>query len=226
MNCRIERPGRRACVFAALILIALAGCKNEGTKTPAADPAAASNPTGSTQKSTKPAAPALPVGFTCCNLHYDGDWINDINYATLPMIPVGTAAKVTEYGRHRAFAIVGREKMRLGLDYGRKEQTLQQWTEKIVVADDPKVKIATFPDAIKNAIRQGKISKGMTKEQVIMSVGYPLTSENSSLDAPVWRMWVSNWEEYQVVWGQDDLVKEITGDPAALTLIVYNPALP
>ena len=222
----IEYCGKRACVVVALTVMALAGCKSEGTKAPAADQASTSKPTGTTQKSTKPAEPSLPAGFTCCNFHYEGDWISDSNYTTLPMIPVGTPAKVTKYARHRAYADIGGKQMRLGHDYGRDQEKLEQWTAKMIVADDPKIKIATFPDAIKNAIRQGKIAKGMTKEQVIMSVGYPLTSENSSLDASVWRMWVSSFEEYQVIWGSDGLVKEIIGNPTALTMVVYNPAIP
>ena len=39
---------------------------------------------------------------------------------------------------------------------------------------------------------------GMTREQVIVAVGYPLTSENVSLDAPVWRLWRSSDGEYQL----------------------------
>ena len=113
--------------------------------------------------------------------------------------------------------------MRLGHDYGRDQETLQQWTAKMIVADDPIIKIATFPDAIKDAIRMGRLSKGMTREQVIMSVGYPLTNENASLDAPVWRMRASDTQVYQVVWGTDGLVKDIIGDPWALSLVVYKP---
>ena len=37
------------------------------------------------------AAPAfaedLPEGYTCCNLHDDGDWISDANWGTMPVIP-------------------------------------------------------------------------------------------------------------------------------------------
>ena len=32
--------------------------------------------------------PSFPrQGYACCDLHYDKDWINDGNYAELPMIP-------------------------------------------------------------------------------------------------------------------------------------------
>ena len=40
------------------------------------------------------------TGYTCCNLHYESDWINDGNYAELPMIGAGPPATVTGYGRH------------------------------------------------------------------------------------------------------------------------------
>ena len=224
MTDHTEHWRKRACVLAALVAMALAGCKSEGTKAPAADAASTSKPSGYTQKTAAPSESALPEGFTCCNFHYEGDWISDSNYTTLPMIPVGTPAKVTKYySRYRTSVNIGGKPMRLGLDYGREKETLQQWTAKMIVADDPNIKIATFPDAIKNAIKQGKLATGMTKEQVIMSVGYPLTSENSSLDAPVWRMWVSSEDEYQVLWGSDGLVKEITGSPVALAVVVYKP---
>lgn len=199
---------------AALVVLALAGCQSTGTTTTGAgSPPAA-----------KTAKPELPQGYTCCNFRHEGDWISDSNYATLPMIPAGTPAKVTGYGRHRAYVEMDGKKMRLGHDYGREQETLQQWTAKMIVANDPKQKIAGYPAAIQAAIRQGKVAPGMTREQVIIAVGYPLTSENASLDAPVWRMWVSSFGEYQIVWDGAGRVKEIAGDPLTRNLIVYQPA--
>jgi hypothetical protein len=223
MTDSIEHWRRRACLVAALAVLALAGCASDGTKAPAADQASTSKPTGYTQKTATPSEPVLPQGFTCCNFHYDGDWISDSTDATLPMIPVGTPAKVTRIGRNRAYTVIGGQQMRLGHDYGRGQETLQQWIAKMIVADDPNIKIATFPDAIKDAIRVGRLTKGMTREQVIMSVGYPLTNENASLDAPVWRMQASDSQRYQVIWGTDGLVKDIAGDPWALSFVVYKP---
>jgi hypothetical protein len=39
-------------------------------------------------------APALPTGYTCCNLHYENDWISDANWSSMPMIPAGASIKV------------------------------------------------------------------------------------------------------------------------------------
>jgi hypothetical protein len=181
--------------IALLGIFLIGGCETTGTPT-----------------STAAADQALPSGFTCCNFHHEGDWINDGNYATLPMIPAGTPATVTSYGRHRAHVTIGDKKMRLGHDYGREQETLQQWTAKMIVSSDPKTRIAGYPKDIQDVIRQGKIAKGMTKEQVIISVGYPLTSENASLDAPEWRMWVSSFGEYRIHWDDNGRVEAIFAD--------------
>lgn len=209
-------PGTRsrpALLLATLVLLALTGCQATGT----ASGGAASSTAAKTAK------PDLPQGYTCCNFHHEGDWISDSNYTTLPMIPAGTPARVTGYGRHRAYVEMDGKKMRLGHDYGREQETLQQWTAKMIVPDDPKQKIAGYPAAIQTAIRQGKVAPGMTREQVIISVGYPLTSENASLDAPVWRMWVSSFGEYQIVWDGAGRVKEIAADPLTRNIVVYQP---
>ena len=64
---------------------------------------------------------------------------------------------------------------------------------------------------------------GMTREQAIIAIGYPLTSESPSLDAPIWRHWVSSFEEYQLLWGWDGLIKEISAAEAVKNQIVYAP---
>lgn len=178
---------------------------------------------------SKPApAPAgsqtLPrQGFACCNLHYSKDWINDGNYAELPMIPAGTPIEVLSYGFHRAYVKVDGKPMRLGHDYGRDQETLEAWTGKIVVNEDPRPRIATYPPTVQAAIREGKVMAGMTREQAIASIGYPLTSENISLDAPMWRIWRSSRGEYDLNFGADGRIKSITGDDSVTALVVYQP---
>jgi hypothetical protein len=170
------------------------------------------------------AADPLPFkGYACCNLHYEKDWINDGNYASLPSIPAGTPISVLSFGRHKANADVHGMKMRLGHDYGREQESLEQWLHKIVVDTDPTAKIASFPKDVQAAIHQGRVMVGMTREQAIISIGYPLTSENTSLDAPMWRHWVSSFEEYQLVWGPDGRIKEITAPETVRSQIVYTP---
>lgn len=181
---------------------------------------------------SKPAPPApgspgsqtLPrKGFACCVLHYSRDWINDGNYAELPMIPAGTPIEVLSYGSNRAYIKVDGKPMRLGHDYGRDQESLEAWVNKIVVNDDPRARIATYAPPIQAAIREGKVMVGMTREQAIASIGYPLTSENVSLDAPTWRIWRSSHGEYDLNFGADGRIKSVTGEDSVTGLVVYQP---
>ena len=178
---------------------------------------------------SKPAPPpagsqTLPrEGFACCDLHYKHDWINDGNYAELPMIPAGTPIEVLSYGSNRAYVKVDGKPMRLGHDYGRDQESLEAWLGKIVVNEDPRPRIAAYPPPVQEAIRQGKVMVGMTREQAITSIGYPLTSENISLDAPMWRIWRSSHGEYDLNFGANGRIQSITGDDSVTSLVIYQP---
>jgi outer membrane protein assembly factor BamE (lipoprotein component of BamABCDE complex) len=176
---------------------------------------------GCNQQNVKPSEekPALKSGYTCCNLHYNKDWINDVNYGQLPMIPAGSPIKVTGYGNYRASVEIDGKPFRLGLDYGRTAETTEQWVAKLILDHDPKTTLAGYPANVRQAIENGQIMVGMTKEQVIMTVGYPLTNENPRLEAPLWRYWWSSFGEYQVYW-DGNRVSKVTGHPATLALIL------
>ena len=60
----------------------------------------------------------------------------------------------------------------------------------------------------------------MTREQVLMAIGYPVASENPSLDAPTWRYWRDSWSEYQVNFDEKGLVKTVAGNPVALSRVL------
>ena len=169
------------------------------------------------------AALQLPrVGFACCNLRYEGDWISDGNYAVLPMLPAGTPIKVVSLGRHKAYAEIGGKKMRLGHDYGRAQESLEHWVSKIVVEEDPAPRIASYPADVQAAIKEGRVVIGMTREQAIVAIGYPLTSETASLESPLWRHWVSSFEEYQLIWGSDGRLTDVVAEAPIRNLVVHK----
>lgn len=190
-------PAPRFHLFAlAATAILAAGCKTADTR-PDEPPA------------------ALLSGYTCCNFHYSKDWINDGNYAQLPMIPAGTPIRVKSYGRYVANVDIDGKPFRLGLDYGRNSETTEKWVAKLVVQDDPKGRLATYPAPVREAIQAGKIMVGMSKEQVIMSVGYPITDENPRLDALFWKYWWSSFGRYDVYW-TGERVSKVDAHPETL----------
>ena len=163
-------------------------------------------------------------GFACCNLHYSKDWIDDGNYAELPMIPAGTPIEVLSYGRNRAYVKVDGKPMRLGHDYGRDQESLEAWVAKIVVDQDPRPRIEGYAPTVREAIHVGKVALGMTREQAIVAVGYPLTSENTSLDAPSWRIWRSTHGEYDLNFKADGRLESVSGEDEVTSQMLYRPA--
>ncbi|NRF67443.1 hypothetical protein HLB44_10645 [Aquincola sp. S2] len=170
-------------------------------------------------------AQPTPEGYLCCNLRTDGKWISDSNYmeSGKRVIPLGTAAKVTGYGRFRAFVDLGdNSKQALGNDYSR-DLEMSAFATRYVVAEDPKKKLAALPPKLREAITSGRLAVGMSRDQVVMAVGYPITSENPRLDAKVLRFWLSSFQEFQVVFDDKGSVKEIvTFDPATRHAVVME----
>jgi len=195
-------------VFCAIAL--LSACKGSDTKPEEGKPVVeAKKETG------------VRSGYACCNLHYSGDWISDSNLAQLPFIAAGTPIKVLRIDGYRAYVEVDGKPMRLGHDYGRAEETTEQWVNKLVVLDDPKARIAKYSPAVRNAIAKGQLMKGMTKEQVIISVGHPQTNENQRLDGPYWRYWWSSFGPYYVYWTKGS-VSKIDGHSETVGYMTYK----
>lgn len=159
-------------------------------------------------------------GFLCCNMRTTGDWISDSNYkdSGQQVVPVGTPTKVTGYGRHRVHVTIDGKRQAIGNDYSR-DLALETFAKRYVVSEDPRVKLATYPAKLREAIQAGRVSRGMTRDQVLMSVGYPISSETPRLDATTWRYWVSSFSEFQVTFDDAGRVKEVFADPMLKRLI-------
>lgn len=153
-------------------------------------------------------------GFLCCNMLSDGSWISDINYAdpSKRLVPAGTPVTVTGEGRWRLLVTIDGQNLAIGNDYSR-TITMQQFQQRYVLAQDPRPKLQGFPARIRDAIKARRITRGMTHEQVLMSIGYPITSYTDNLDAPLWRYWYTRSEEYQVFWNARQRVERIFGSP-------------
>lgn len=170
------------------------------------------------------AAQTLPdPGYLCCNMRSNGNWISDINYASsgTRVIPAGTPVTPTGYGRYRVHVSIEGAQQDIGNDYSR-DLDMGVFARRYVVPDNPAAAIAKMPRKLRQAIQSARVMPGMTREQVLMAVGYPVSSENPQLDARVWRFWLSSFAEFQVIFGADDRVKEITTDPQTRNLVVME----
>src|SRR5690606_11497535 len=173
------------------------------------------------------AAPALAQsdieGYLCCNMRTDGKWISDINYAGsgLRVIPLGTPVKATGYGRYRVHVDIDGSRQAIGNDYSR-DIDLPTFARRYIVPEDPRVRMAGFPPRIRQAIESARVTRGMTREQAFMAVGYPVSSENPELNANVLRFWRDSFSEFQLVFDEEGKVKDIVAEPTLLNLVVLD----
>lgn len=159
----------------------------------------------------------LGEGFLCCNMRANGTWISDSNYeeTKATVLRAGTPLKHDGYGRYRVHVLVDGKRHSIGNDYSR-DLALDVFAKRYLVKDDPKARIAAARPAIRAAIESFKVANGMTKDQVLMAVGYPMSSENPSLDAREWKFWLSSFAPFTVHFGSDNLVNKVEGDAETL----------
>jgi hypothetical protein len=156
-------------------------------------------------------AQELISGYTCCNLHHDKDWISDANWLHAAMIPAGARIKVLSYDSSKKATVeIDGKPMRIGMDYG-KEEPIEKFLGKIVVKTSPKAKIGRYPEPVRAAIHSGKVIPGMTREQVLIAVGYPPTHKTPSLDTPIWQHWQSRAGRFEIRWDDHGKVREVVG---------------
>ena len=159
-------------------------------------------------------------GYLCCNMRSDGEWISDINYAGdgIRILPAGTPVKVTSVGRKKVGVLVGGKKQVIGNDYSR-DLAPDAFARRIVVVDDPQPTIASWPAKVQDAVKQARVTTGMTREQVATALGYPVSSENANLDAPLWRYWLDSFTEFQVEFDGNGQVKGVIAMPTVLSRV-------
>lgn len=155
-----------------------------------------------------------PEGYLCCNLRSDGRWISDSNYQESGkfVIPLGTPAKVTDYGRYRVSIQLPDGAQTLGNDYSR-DLALPAFARRYVVPEDPQTKLRGFPKKVQDAITSMRVTRGMTREQVLMAIGYPISSETPHLDAKVWKYWLWTFSPFDVQFDGNGLVTGVDTDP-------------
>jgi hypothetical protein len=153
-------------------------------------------------------------GFLCCNLRSDGSWISDSNYleASKTTVPLGTPVKFVGLGRNRVQVEINGKRQAIGNDYSR-NVPLAEFARRYIVAEDPKTKLAAASPKVRTAIESMRVTTGMTRDQVLMALAYPIASENPNLDAPVWKYWLWSFSPFDVHFDASGRVSKVDTDP-------------
>lgn len=147
--------------------------------------------------------------YLCCNIRYSGNWSDDTPAPDLPFLPAGSRIKVLDYSRNEAAVLVNGKRMRIGNQYSRQQETIQQMMARLVVPEDPRLRLQTYDADTRSAIVSAKVLPGMNREQVLMALGRPRPAETPTLGVSDWLYQLGSGEEAFVVFGPDGRVKEV-----------------
>lgn len=131
--------------------------------------------------------------YTCCNLHYERPEINDANYYVGSLLAFGSPAQVQKVTKNSVTIRSGATDVTLIHSYGAAQETSQQYFDKMLLTTDPHTTFDTYPKDVQSAIQNSRVEIGMTKPQVIMSLGYPATHRTASTDLNTWTYWYNRW---------------------------------
>ncbi len=170
------------------------------------------------------------VRYTCCNIHYEKPEISDVNYLKGTLIPFGTRVQILEVRRNSVkFQPAGHPPITLVLKYGDKQLTMDQYVDRIFLRDDPHMRLRGARDGgaparaaargkkgaaprevrasedgrFEKDIEQGVVEPGMTRDQVLMAIGYPPAHRTPSLEANPWTYWQNRWVTMDVYFDGD-----------------------
>jgi hypothetical protein len=142
--------------------------------------------------------------YLCCNMHYENPEISDVNYQVGTLIPFGTQVQVLEVRRKAIkFQPAGHPPILLLLRYGENVLPMETYAERLFVAEDPRTKLKKVPAKTVKLIEAGGVDPGMTKDQVLMSLGYPPAHRTPSLETGQWSFWQNRWQQFVVYFDGD-----------------------
>jgi hypothetical protein len=158
--------------------------------------------------------------YLCCNLYFDiARAASDANYERYrssgygpgPELAAGTRVKIVKVGSsgvqftpEDSSAIYT-----LGFSYGKKVMSARDYFANIFRQSDPTESLQGVSRRLQIAIEQGQLIEGMTREQALMTRGYPPAHRTPDLAADEWI--------YFVTGGTIDRVKFSAGKIASIS---------
>jgi hypothetical protein len=127
--------------------------------------------------------------YLCCTMRFNPSReASDANYdyRDKTVLPAGTQVFVKVDGSKAVFVLNSQPAgYSIEFRYGRKALTASQYFDRLFVAEDP---VRGLPDnpALRDAVRDGKLAVGMTKDEAIMARGYPPAHHTPTTDGDDW----------------------------------------
>jgi hypothetical protein len=129
------------------------------------------------------------VFFLCCNIHYDPHKpeITDAIPSHGTLIPFGTRVEVQKVTRDTVrFEAASHPPITLSYDHGGRGQSFETFLNYLFVPEDPRLKLKKVPARQVKLIEKGMVAPGMSRDQVLMALGYPPGDHTPSLGSTTW----------------------------------------
>jgi hypothetical protein len=148
---------------------------------------------------TRAEAPVGETRYTCCNMRAGKDWISDINYDEegMNVVPYGTPVKILEVANNRVRIEIDGKPFKFNNDYSRK-LGMPEFIRRYLLVDDPRPAQKDLSEGVRQAIGAFTVVPGMTREQVLLAIAYPIADETPNLKADVWKYWQLHSIEYDI----------------------------
>jgi hypothetical protein len=127
--------------------------------------------------------------YLCCTLRFNKSRdASDANYdyPDKIVLPAGTRVRVVRADYSEAVFVPEGETERYSIvfRYGRKVLRPADYYARLFVAEDPRTNLGSAD--VRDAVRRGELTKGMTKYEVIVARGFPPAHRTPSTDADDW----------------------------------------
>jgi len=148
--------------------------------------------------------------YLCCNLHYDKPEITDANYTQGSLVPFATRVEIAKVTRQGVvFKPAGHAQLTLDYRHGGKV-AFDQYLNHLFVTDDPRLKLRKVPARQVKLMESGTVAPGMSKDQVLMTLGYPPGDRTPSLEAASWTYYANPSQTFVVSFDGAGKVTQVT----------------
>jgi hypothetical protein len=146
--------------------------------------------------------------YTCCNVRYERERVAERNLQQGSLLPAGTRVRIDEIRKNRITFKPDGAPILMLVFVGREGYlSLDEYLERLFVTEDQRPAIEQLPKDVSSAVRQARVLPGMTRDQVLMALGYPPVDLTPVLSSPNWRYFLTRREVLEVFFESDTVVR-------------------
>jgi len=155
------------------------------------------------------------TAYTKVGMHFDtkrGRYVMaSTNYISIPVyLPPGAALTLTKKNG-RDLTLVDKDNSEYIIQYNRKHSMMpiDEWYD-LHFSPTPVQLPESLTELEREAIREGVVRPGMSRESVFLAVGYPPNSTNPSLEADSLRYELRRFRSRRIYFNDNDVVEKIS----------------